>query len=170
MNCSPHDNPAADAEALLLRQANADARALLREVLQALRPVLRDEFLMEETPFEVWMPMESAVETIGAALGRLEATNPSKGSQIDPTAEGPTHRQGQFLAYICEYMRQNSAGLAPTHAAMQRFFGLTAPSVNSMLIRLEQRGFIRRTPRVARGIEISIDSALIPPLEQPFKF
>jgi hypothetical protein len=39
-----------------------------------------------------------------------------------------------------------------------------------MLIRLEQRGFIRRKPGVARGIEISIEPARIPPLEQPFKF
>ena len=50
------------------------------------------------------------------------------------------------------------------------FSASRAPSVNSMLIRLEQRGFIRRTPRVARAIEISIDPDLIPPLEQPFKF
>jgi len=170
MNRSPHENPAADAEALLLRQANADARALAARgsPRTASRPA--DQYLMERDAIEVWMPMASAVETIRAALGRLEATSPSKGSQIDPSVEGPTHRQGQFLAYICEYMSQNSAGLAPTHAAMQRFFGLTAPSVNSMLIRLEQRGFIRRTPRVAKGIEISIDPALIPPLEQPFKF
>ena len=170
MNRTPHEDPQADAETLGLRQANADARALLRKVLHELGPVLRDEILMEETPIEVWMPLESAVETISAALGRLEATNPPKRSQVVPSAEGPTPRQGQFLAYIDEYMKRNSAGLAPTHAAMQRFFGLTPPSVNSMLIRLEQRGFIRRTPGVARGIEISIEPALIPPLEQPFKF
>ena len=170
MNRTPDESPRADAETLRVRQANVDARALLCKALHDLLPVLRDENLMEETPIEVWMPMESAVETIRAALGRLEAIGPPKGPQIEPSAEGPTHRQGQFLAYICEYMRQNSAGLAPTHAAMQRFFGLTAPSVNSMLIRLEQRGFIRRTPRVARAIAISIDPDLIPPLEQPFKF
>ncbi len=167
MNRTPHEDPQADAATLGLRRANADARALLREVLDGLLTVLRDELLMEETPIEVWMPLESAVETIRAALGRLEATSPPERSQVVPS---PTHRQGQFLAYIDEYMKRNSAGLAPTHAAMQRFFGLTPPSVNSMLIRLEQRGFIRRTPGVARGIEISIEPALIPPLEQPFKF
>ena len=170
MNRAPDEIPAADAEAILLRQASADARALLREVLQGLRSVLRDRYLMKETPMEVCMPMESAVETIRAALARLEATSPSKGSQIDPPTEGPTHRKGQFLAYIREHMSQNAAGLARTHAAMQRFFGLTAPSAKSMRIRLAQRGFIRRTPRVARGIEVSIDPALIPPLEQPFKY
>ena len=89
----------------------------------------------------------------------------------DPSARSanrPTPKQGQFLAYIHAYMRSNQAGAAPTHAAMQRFFNLTPPSVNSMLVRLEQRGFIRRTPGQARGISLTIDPALLPDLERPF--
>ncbi len=82
----------------------------------------------------------------------------------------PTRQQGQFLAFIREYMQRNYHGVAPTHAALQKFFNLTAPSVNSMLIRLEKRGFIRRIPREARAIELTIDPGLIPPLERPFKF
>ena len=39
-----------------------------------------------------------------------------------------------------------------------------------MLIRLEQRGFIRRIPRKARAIELIIDPAWIPPLDHPFMF
>jgi SOS-response transcriptional repressor LexA len=67
---------------------------------------------------------------------------------------GPTHQQGQYLAFIREYMMRNEAGLAPSHADLQRFFELLAPPfVNSMLIRLEQRGFIRRIPGKARAIE-----------------
>jgi hypothetical protein len=84
--------------------------------------------------------------------------------------DAPTRQQGQFLAFIQEYIMRNLAGLAPTHAAFQKFFNLTPPSVNSMLIRLEQRGFIRRIPRLARAIELVLDPALIPPLERPFKF
>jgi hypothetical protein len=80
MNRTPHEDPQADAATLGLRRANADARALLREVLDGLLTVLRDELLMEETPIEVWMPLESAVETIRAALGRLEATSPPERS------------------------------------------------------------------------------------------
>jgi repressor LexA len=64
----------------------------------------------------------------------------------------------------------NEAGVAPSHANLQRFFNLTAPSVNSMLIRLEQKGFIRRIPRTARAIEITIPPGQLPPLEHPFKF
>jgi DNA-binding MarR family transcriptional regulator len=52
---------------------------------------------------------------------------------------------------------------------LERFFNLTAPSVNSMLVRLEKRGFIRREPGKARAIELTINPERIPPLERPFK-
>lgn len=81
----------------------------------------------------------------------------------------PTRQQGQFLAFIRKYMMRNEHGVAPTHAAFQKFFDLTPPSVNSMLIRLEQRGFIKRTPGQARGIQLIITPDLIPPLERKFK-
>lgn len=87
-----------------------------------------------------------------------------------PPKNAPTRQQGQFLAFILEYMMRNEHGLAPTHAAFQKFFNLTPPSVNSMLIRLEQRGFIRRIPGQARGIQLVITPDLIPPLERSFKF
>jgi len=64
---------------------------------------------------------------------------------------------------------RNEAGMAPSHADLQRFFDLTPPSVNSMLIRLEQRGFIRRIPGKARAITLSIDPKWIPALERPFR-
>ena len=46
------------------------------------------------------------------------------------------------------------------------FVNLTPPSVNSMLKRLDQKGFIRRIPGKARAIELTIDSELIPTLDQ----
>jgi DNA-binding MarR family transcriptional regulator len=147
----------------------ADARVLLRTALQNLGAVLGDVRLMEETPIEVWNPLEFAAEAIEAALRALETPEPAESSLSKPTADGPTPQQGQFLAYIREYMRSNYEGRAPTHAALQRFFNLTPPSVSSMLVRLEQRGFIRRVPGVARAIEIAIDPERIPPLERPFK-
>jgi len=123
---------------------------------------------MEDTPLEVSSAMEIAAERIGAALRALESVAPVKRAAAAPGA--PTRQQGQFLAFIREYMMRNHAGVAPTHAALQQFFDLTPPSVNSMLIRLESRGFIRRIPHQARAIELTIDPDLIPPLERPFKF
>jgi len=55
-----------------------------------------------------------------------------------------TERQGQFLAYIHQYSIVN--GCAPAEADMQRFFQITPPSVHSMVLTLERRGFIRRVP------------------------
>lgn len=90
--------------------------------------------------------------------------------EAKPSKNAPTRQQGQFLAFIREYMMRNENGVAPTHAAFQKFFDLTSPSVNSMLIRLEQRGYIKRTPGQARGIQLVISPELIPPLERKFKF
>ena len=125
---------------------------------------------MEETPIEVLTAGEIAVESIDAALRCLESATSAKKSSVAPPAGGPTPQQGQFLAFIREYMLRNEAGVAPTHAALQKFFNLTPPSVNSMLIRLDRRGFIRRIPHQARAIELIVNPDWIPPLDRPFRF
>ena len=159
-----------DAERRKLRQASAEARALLGDAAEKLRAVLQEEPIMAETPLEAGAVMESAVEAIDAALRRLESGDRAKRPSAAPPPGGPTRQQGQFLAFIHEYLMRNEAGVAPRHADFQRFFNLTPPSVNSMLIRLEQRGFIRRVPEKARAIEIILNPDGIPPLDRPFKF
>jgi hypothetical protein len=72
--------------------------------------------------------------------------SPAPPKSPKPSPDAPTRQQGQFLAFMREYMMRNHAGVAPTHTAFQKFFNLTPPSVNSMLVRLEQRGFIKRKP------------------------
>ncbi len=162
--------PEAEADVRKLRQAIAEARALLDDAAEQLLYVLRDEAIMTEFPIEAEVAMKSAVEAIGMALRRFDSAAPVMRSSAAPPAGGPTRQQGQFLAFIREYKRRNEAGVAPSHADFQRFFDLTPPSVNSMLIRLEQRGFIRRIPGQARAIELNIDPDWIPPLDRPFRF
>ena len=48
---------------------------------------------------------------------------------------------------------------------MQAFFRVTPPSVHQMVLQLERRQLIRRTPRVARSIELLVPVASLPPLE-----
>ena len=170
MKSTHHTVAEVEEENRKLRQANAEARALLGDAAQKLHTILQDEVFAEETPIEVLTAGEIAVEAIGEALRCLESATSAKKSSAAPPAGGPTHQQGQFLAFIREYMLRNEAGVAPTHAALQKFFNLTAPSVNSMLIRLERRGFIRRIPHQARAIELVINPDWIPPLERPFRF
>ena len=153
-----------------LRAACAETKALLGDAAATLRAALDDEPIVAETPLEAQAAMESAVQAIDAALLRLDAAVSAKRSCAAPPPGSPTRQQGQFLAFIREYMLRNAAGVAPSHADFQRFFNLTPPSVNSMLIRLERRGFNRRVPHTARAIELTINPDWIPPLDRPFKF
>jgi Mn-dependent DtxR family transcriptional regulator len=50
-------------------------------------------------------------------------------------------------------------GQPPAEADMQRFFEVTPPSVHSMVIELERRGLIRRVPRQARSIQVTVSAA-----------
>ena len=163
-------NPEAEADVRKLRQAITEARGLLSDAAENLRAILEEEVFRVETPVEVEAVMESAAEAIGAALCRLEYAAPTKRSSAPPPPGGPTRQQGQFLAFIREYITRNESRVAPSHADFQRFFNLTPPSVNSLLIRLEQRGFIRRIPGQARAIELAINLDWIPPLDRPFRF
>ena len=151
-----------------LRATNAEVRVLVADAAGKLRAILRDEAIVEGTPIEATTAMELALEAIDTALGKLKAVMPAGKRVVSPPG-GPTRQQGQFLAFIREYMMRNHAGVAPTHADFQRFFNLTAPSVNSMLIRLERRGFIRRIPHQVRAIELTVNPDWIPPLDRPFR-
>lgn len=72
----------------------------------------------------------------------------------------PTARQAQFLSYISNYTLLNDC--APTEADMQRFFQITPPSVHTMVITLERRGFIRRVPGQARSITLIVPPESLP--------
>ena len=77
-----------------------------------------------------------------------------------------TDKQGQYLAFIYMYALVN--GRPPAEADMQRFFEVTPPSVHNMVVQLERLGLIRRVPRQARSIEVTVPAAVLPVL-QPIK-
>ena len=81
-----------------------------------------------------------------------------------PVSPVPTARQSQFLAYIHHYSLVN--GCAPAEADMQRFFQITAPSVHSMVLTLERRGFIRRVPGQPRSITLLVPAESLPTLKR----
>jgi repressor LexA len=73
-----------------------------------------------------------------------------------------THKQGQYLAFIYYYTRIH--GRAPAEAEMQQYFRVSPPSVHQMVLTLEARGFIERTPGQARSIRLVIPSEELPDL------
>lgn len=79
----------------------------------------------------------------------------------NPTAVKPwTEPQGQYLAFMYAYSVIH--GRAPAETDMQRFFRVTPPSTHRMVVELERKNLIRRTPGAARSIEV-----LVPPEELP---
>jgi repressor LexA len=74
-----------------------------------------------------------------------------------------TKLQGQYLAYIAMYTKLHRR--PPAEADLQRFFGVTPPSVHDMILTLEKRGLISRTPGRARSIEVLVPQDQLPALE-----
>jgi Mn-dependent DtxR family transcriptional regulator len=74
-----------------------------------------------------------------------------------------THLQGQYLAFIYYYTKLNRR--PPAETDMQRFFRVSPPSVHQMIVRLEENGFVKRTPGQARSIEILLSLEQLPRLE-----
>lgn len=84
----------------------------------------------------------------------------------NPTEKNPwTEPQGQYLAFIYAYTVLN--GRPPAEADMQRFFRVTPPSAHRMVVELQSKNLIRRTPTVARSIELLVTPERLPLLRPP---
>jgi len=74
-----------------------------------------------------------------------------------------TERQGQYLAFIYHYSKVKRR--PPAEADIQRFFGVTAPTVHQMVLTLEAGGHVARTPGQARSLRVLVPPELLPHLE-----
>jgi hypothetical protein len=54
---------------------------------------------------------------------------------------------------------------APTEAEIAHHFHVTPPSVHGIIVTLEKRGFIEKTPYEARSIRLKVSSETLPSLE-----
>ncbi len=81
---------------------------------------------------------------------------------VAPMQSQMTSTQGQYLAFIYAYTRVLRR--PPAEADIQKYFEVTSPTVHQMLITLERKGLIRRTPGVARSIELLIAPDSLPVL------
>lgn len=97
-------------------------------------------------------------------LDSVSIRNPQKPikKSSKPMTAKFTHRQGQFLAFIHAYRTMHGQG--PAELDMVKHFRLTPPSVHSMIVRLEELGFVTRELGVRRSVQVAIPSK-IPALE-----
>ncbi len=73
-----------------------------------------------------------------------------------------TDRQEQYLAYIYADTKLNRR--APAQADIQRYFGVSPPTVHQMVLSLERNQLVRGVPGQARSLEVPVDPELLPPL------
>ena len=74
-----------------------------------------------------------------------------------------TATQGQYLAFIYYYTKIH--GVPPAEADMQRYFRVSPPAIHNMIVTLEKRGFIKRTPGASRSIHLLLRRDQLPDLE-----
>lgn len=73
-----------------------------------------------------------------------------------------TKKQGEYLAFIHQYTKMR--GFPPAYAEMEHYFGVTPPTVNQMIKNLEKKGLIKKEPRKARSIRVTLPAEQIPPV------
>ena len=76
---------------------------------------------------------------------------------------GFTDKQGQYLAFIYNYSKMNRR--PPAEADIQMYFRVTPPTVHQMILKLEEKGLISRTPGQARSIQVLAPLELLPHLK-----
>lgn len=106
-------------------------------------------------------------------LGRLvERLEDGFADQVDPGAHlvrpaactvGYTPKQGQYLAFI--YLYQKLHRQSPAEANIQAYFLVSPPTVHEMVLTLQRRELITRTPGEARSIRLLLRPEQIPALE-----
>ena len=74
-----------------------------------------------------------------------------------------TAKQGQYLAFIFYYTKLNKR--PPAQIDIQRYFGVTPPTVHQMVLTLERKGLISRTPGAARSLKLLVERDELPPLD-----
>ena len=74
-----------------------------------------------------------------------------------------TETQGQYLAFIYYYTKLH--GVPPAEADIQRYFKVSPPAIHNMIVTLEKRGFIKRTPGASRSIQLLLSRDQLPDLE-----
>jgi repressor LexA len=72
--------------------------------------------------------------------------------KLPASAEGVRHYYGKIH------------GRPPAEAEMQQYFRVSPPSVHQMILTLERRGLIERTPGHARSIRLLISREELPDL------
>ena len=71
--------------------------------------------------------------------------------------------QGRYLAFIHHYTLAH--GIPPSEFDMQPLFKVSPPTIHQMVLTLEKKGFIERTPGQVRSIKVLVPAEELPPFK-----
>ena len=74
-----------------------------------------------------------------------------------------TYKQGQYLAFIYFYQKLNKQ--SPAFLDFEKYFKTSPASVNGMIKKLEEKGFITKEKGKSRSIELLVRKEELPELE-----
>jgi hypothetical protein len=136
--------------------SSADARELRENLYEASKKSIRTAI-----EGKVWIVKVRVSDSFGEDA--FEVTmEPAPG--LDPSVPPRfTKKQGQYLAFIYNYTKIHRQ--APAELDLERHFQVTAPSVHQMILNLELKRFIGRTPGQARSIRLLVPPEHLPRLE-----
>jgi|SRR5579859_4048497 len=134
----------------------SQAKELLRELLQ--RVAAGEEITIAEAGIPLARLVPPRLKDFGADV----SDGRSNGSKYQGKNKPYTEKQGQYLAFIHSYTKTHRR--APSELEMQNYFKVSPPSVHQMVLTLEKRGLIERTPGQGRSIRLLLLGEELPDL------
>ena len=136
--------------------SSADGKELRRELYAAAKKPIRTAIRGQ-----VWIIKVRVFDSFGEDAFEVTIDPAPK---LDPSiAPSFTAKQGQYLAFICNYTKIHRQ--APAESDLERYFRVSPPAIHDMIKTLERNGFIERTPGQARSIRLLVRPEHLPRLD-----
>jgi hypothetical protein len=120
----------------------------------------RDYLRLDAMPADLRRDVEEMLDW-GRKLTAEDKSAEQKPAKVKKAekVKGPSARQLDYLRFLHAYIDLHRR--APSESEIVMHMRVTPPSAHDMLVKLEELGYLARTPGVARSIRILIDPKLL---------
>ncbi|MEN9361035.1 MAG: hypothetical protein RL095_2570 [Verrucomicrobiota bacterium] len=137
----------------LVHNHDMSVRVTVCGILKASRDYLR----LDDMPAELRRDVEATMAWGQEFLDQDKSS--AKKSAKAPKVKGPSARQLDYLRFLHRYIELHRR--PPSESEIVYHMRVTAPSAHDMIIKLEELGYIERTPGAARSIRLLIAPKLL---------
>lgn len=137
----------------LVHNHDMSVRLSVCGILKASRDYLR----LDDMPTELRQGVEATMAWGQEILDQDKSS--AKKSAKAPKVKGPSARQLDYLRFLHRYIELHRR--APSESEIVMHMRGTAPSAHDMIVKLEDLGYLERSPGAARSIRLLIDPKLL---------